>query len=261
MSKREILVLDDFTDNSEHALKMAGLWKDPLNANIASLHVSHDEKEKERSRATLRERAERYSPESPVKALIGEGNLFNAIREGYLKEQPAILMFCTHGVKGLRQMLFGANSTRVVDDTSCPNLVIQQNSPAALPQNWLICGNTFWDDLGLNRMSLLAGQTGARCTLLRIALDAGRVSTEDEIEVNRWSNYLGQSGLECSIDTCGREGFGAGLAHQIFNIAEAGRYDLIVMSRHGYNLLGKAAYDADRESLINNPAGIPVLFI
>jgi hypothetical protein len=34
-----------------------------------------------------------------------------------------------------------------------------------------------------------------------------------------------------------------------------------VMSREAYPVLGKAAYEADCEALINNPAGIPVLFI
>lgn len=261
MSKREILVLDDFTEASDKALATAGRWMAPLNAGLASLHVCDNEKDHEQHRNTLRERAEAHSPEHPVKTIIGAGNLFNAIREGYLREHPLLMVFCTHGVKGLRQLLFGANSTRVVDDTTCPTLVIQEKSPDTAPRRWLVCANTSWDDLTLNRLASLASPLEATCTLLRISVDLSDISASEESELSRWVQSLSHSGAQSQAESAAREGFGAGLSHQIYDEAVNNGYDLIVMSRSGYPLLGKAAYDADRESLINNPAGIPILFI
>jgi nucleotide-binding universal stress UspA family protein len=261
MSNREILVLDDFTEAAEKALATAGRWRSQLEAMMASLHVSDNEKDHEQHRNMLRDRAEPHSPDHPVKPIVGAGNLFNAIREGYLREHPMLLVFCTHGVKGLRQLLFGANSTRVVDDTTCPTLVIQEKTPDTIPQRWLVSANTTWDDLTLNRLATLAGPLGASCTLLRISVDRSEITAAEEAELARWAQSLNHSGANCNAESAGRDGFGAGLAHQIYEEAVNNGYDLIVMSRSGYPLLGKASYDADRESLINNPTGIPVLFI
>jgi nucleotide-binding universal stress UspA family protein len=261
MSKREILVLDDFTEASDKALATAGRWRGQLDALMASLHVSDSEKDIEQHLSMLRERAEPHSPGHPVKPIVGAGNLFNAIREGYLREHPLLLVFCTHGVKGLRQLLFGANSNRVVDDTTCPTLVIQEKTPDTIPQRWLVCANTSWDDLTLNRLAALASPLGASCTLLRISMDMSDISPAEESELARWAQSLNHSGANSKAESATREGFGAGLAHQIYDEAVNNGYDLIVMSRSGYPILGQAAYDADRESLINNPAGIPILFI
>jgi len=261
MSNREILVLDDFTEASNRALATAGHWLTPLDAQLAVIHVSDDEQAREQIGQKLRERAATHVPDHPAKALVGSGNLFHAIREGYLREHPSLLVFCTHGVHGLRQLLFGANSTHVVDETKCPTLVIQETSPAQLPVRWLVCGNSKWDDISLHQLAKLSQALKATCTLQRISLDGAELTAAEVTELHRWEDSLRQNGAECRSETSLREGFGAGLAHQIYNEAVNTGSDLIVMSRNGYPVLGKAAYDADRESLINNPSGIPVLFI
>ncbi|MBU6324611.1 MAG: hypothetical protein KJS92_03910 [Bacteroidetes bacterium] len=58
-----------------------------------------------------------------------------------------------------------------------------------------------------------------------------------------------------------RKGFGASLSHQVYDYLGQGGYDLLVMSRQTYPVLGKAAYEAYCEALINNADGIPVLFV
>jgi hypothetical protein len=51
MSKREILVLDDFTEASDKALATAGRWRGQLDALMASLHVSDSENDHEQHRS------------------------------------------------------------------------------------------------------------------------------------------------------------------------------------------------------------------
>jgi nucleotide-binding universal stress UspA family protein len=261
MSNPEILVLDDFSPLSNKALELAGVWAHALNFSLAALHICVEPEACEDAKERMRERAVKLAQPGLAKAFARTGNLFQEIRSCYIHEHPALMVFGTHGIHGFSPMLFGANSMRIVADTACPALLLQQQTPRRLPARWLVLNNTPWDAHSIQRLCGLMKSAAGQATLLHIGLNMDDLSNEDTAALDVSCHLFRDAGVQVHAEATVRKGFGAGLSHQVYDYLGQGGYDLLVMSRQAYPVLGKAAYDADCEALVNNPAGIPVLFI
>lgn len=261
MSYPEILVLDDFSPVSDKALELAGIWAHKLELSLAALHICAESEACEDAKERMHERAVKLAQPGLSKAFVRTGNLFQEIRSCYIHEHPALMVFGTHGIHGFSQMLFGANSTRIVADTACPALLLQQQTPRRLPARWLVLNNTPWDAHSIHRLCGLLKSAAGQAGLLHISLDMNDLSHEDTAALDATSRLFSDAGVSVHAEASLRHGFGAGLSHQVYDYLGQGGYDLLVMSRQSYPVLGKTAYEADCEALVNNPAGIPVLFI
>lgn len=261
MSNPEILVLDDFSPVSSKALELAGVWAHALKYSLAALHICAEAEGCEDAQARMRERAVKLAQPGLAKAFARSGNLFQEIRSCYIHEHPALMVFGTHGVHGFSQMLFGANSMRIVADTACPALLLQQQTPRRLPARWLVLNNTPWDAHSIHRLCGLMKSAAGQATLLHIGLNMDDLSHEDTAALDATARLFHNAEVQVHAEATVRKGFGAGLSHQVYDYLGLGGYDLLVLSRQSYPVLGKTAYEADCEALVNNPAGIPVLFV
>ena len=261
MSSPEILVLDDFSPVSDKALEVAGIWAHALKLQLVSLHICEDEAACDTAKERMRERALTLAQPGLAKAFARTGNLFREIRSCYIHEHPSMLVFGTHGVHGIRQVLFGANSMHIVGETACPVLLLQQQTPRRLAARWLVLNNTPWDAHSIHRLCSLMKSAAGQAGLLHISLNMDDLSDEDTAALDATTHLFRDAGVQVHAEGVVRKGFGAGLSHQVFDYLGLGGYDLLVLSRHSYPVLGKTAYEADCEALINNPAGIPVLFV
>jgi len=261
MSNPEILILDDFSAVSDKALEIAGNWAHRLKLHLATLHICNTDDACEPAKENMHLRAAKYAAPGAVKTFARCGNLFREIRNCYIQEHPYMLVFGTHGIHGIRQVLFGAHSMKIIEETSCPALLVQAHTPARFPQRWMVVNNTPWDAHSVNRLSGLLKSTEASAGLIHFSLDSDETSAEEETALNNTEQMLRDAGKQVHTEAVTRQGFGAGFSRQIYEHLGLGGYDLLVLSRQAYPILGKAAYEADCEALINNPAGIPVLFI
>jgi len=261
MSSPEVLVLDDFSPVSDKALEVAGIWAHALKLQLAALHICADDTACEAAKVHMRDRALKMAAPGLAKAFARTGNLMKEIRSCYIHEHPFMLVFGTHGIHGIRQVLFGAHSTHIVEETACPALLVQQQTTARLPARWLILNNTPWDAHAVQRLGMLMKSVARDAGLLHIGLNMEALTDEDHTSLEATTNLFRDVGVQVHAEGSVRKGFGAGLSHQVYEHLGQGGYDLLVLSRHIYPILGKAAYEADCEALINNPAGIPVMFV
>jgi nucleotide-binding universal stress UspA family protein len=131
-----ILILTDFSAVTENAMLHGLEFAQALQYDICLLHVynpavgailnKEDEALKKIHRELLNRKLkyeQRYTVS--INPLIREGNLFKVVHSVATGLQPRLMVLGTHGKQGL-QKLFGSYALRVVLDSPCPVLVVQE---------------------------------------------------------------------------------------------------------------------------------------
>jgi nucleotide-binding universal stress UspA family protein len=135
-----ILVPIDFSTVTENALVHALEIAQHFQYSVCMLHVYNPPANKTPNRhdpalQTIRDRLLHYKTEFEkkytvtVESLIREGNLFKAVNVAVADIKPGLMVMGTHGKQGLQQ-LYGSYALRMVLDSSCPVMVVQ-DKPAA----------------------------------------------------------------------------------------------------------------------------------
>lgn len=130
--KKKIIVPTDLTSAAEKAIAQATIIARKSGSSLTLLHIL-DEKSpsSEEVRKTLDGQAELITRNTGVNCnvLIREGNIFEAIPFTASENEFDLMVIGTHGMKGIRQNLFGSNILRLVSKIPLPVLVLQEDSP------------------------------------------------------------------------------------------------------------------------------------
>jgi nucleotide-binding universal stress UspA family protein len=151
--KGAILVPTDFSATTqtaiEHAVHLAGI----RNYRVVLLHVINREtraqlRKENKGIETIIERLEMIENEIEsekgieVDHISREGSIFETINEVAEEIKPAWMVLGTHGKKGL-QYLLGSYALKIITQTKCPVLVVQENSPVFTPEKILFPLNIY----------------------------------------------------------------------------------------------------------------------
>jgi len=131
MNSKRILVPVDFTELSEKVVEQAVAIGKKTNLPITLLHIvtkSADISEKSDllNKLTV-ETAKKYSISCVGK--IREGSIFKEIPEEAEDESYELMIIGTHGVRGLKQKLLGADILKLISKVPMASLVVQDVSP------------------------------------------------------------------------------------------------------------------------------------
>ncbi len=130
--KNNILVPTDLTEAADKAIAQAIILARKMEAGIILVHVLTDRSEPaEVIEMTLNAQGSRTHKKTGIicETRLLRGGLFTAM-EKYTKENPPSLMVVgTHGIRGLRQKLLGADILKLVSRVHVPSLVVQKTSP------------------------------------------------------------------------------------------------------------------------------------
>ncbi|HKK62443.1 MAG TPA: universal stress protein [Bacteroidales bacterium] len=123
---KPIIVPWDFTQVAENAFMHALNFAQTLDARIALLHITADEKVIPEKQKKLEETAERLSKEYGKRphCIVKEGSIFKTIGEVSTKYDAELIIMGTHGIKGA-QKLFGSRAVKVVVSSRIPFLIVQ----------------------------------------------------------------------------------------------------------------------------------------
>ena len=129
--KKRIIVPTDFTKASGQAIKQAAAIASRTGSTVTLLHIlddSHAPAESMREKLLLD--AERVHQNTAVTydILLQEGNLFDSIPQTVCEKDYDLMVIGTHGVHGVRQMLFGADILKLVAKIPIPVLIVQEDS-------------------------------------------------------------------------------------------------------------------------------------
>ena len=130
--KNKIIVPTDLTEAAHKAIAQATVIAQKTRSSITLLHVM-DEKSgsSEEVKKSLHSTADHIRENAGIQCdvMIIEGNLFEVISYVACEKDYDLMVIGTHGVKGIKQMLFGANILKLVVTIPFPVLVVQEESP------------------------------------------------------------------------------------------------------------------------------------
>lgn len=262
MNSNKILVPVDFTEAADTALELASLVGDKTGLGITLLHISN-EKSGAVSEKALMERAKKLAEEKQLgcECRIRYGNIFSEIPKAAAEDNFELMIMGTHGFKGLREKFFGSDILKLVKGIPIPVIVLQKGYKA--PEN------------GIKKIVFPAGTHKAFMNNIKATIDVARIFGSEihlytiEKPGQAWSDEL-KSNIELArteFEACNvaykrvnevQTTFSMGYSKQILKYAIETGADLIsVMSiptpEHYYFA------DSDKEMLLINEAGIPVL--
>jgi nucleotide-binding universal stress UspA family protein len=130
--KNKIIVPTDLTAAAAKALQQATILARKTRSSITLLHVI-DKKSaaEEEVKKTLEHEAEEIRAKTGIacEVLIREGNLFEVVSYVACEKDYDLMVIGTHGIKGMKQLFFGADIIRLIIKIPFPVLVVQEESP------------------------------------------------------------------------------------------------------------------------------------
>ena len=130
--KNKIIVPTDLTKAAQQAIKQATAIARKTGSAITLVHVMDNKSSSfEEVQQTLDTEADNIRKNTGVncEVLIKEGNLFEVISYVACEKDYDLMVIGTHGIKGIKQMLFGANILKLIVKIPVPVLVVQEDSP------------------------------------------------------------------------------------------------------------------------------------
>ena len=262
--ENKLLVPFDFTLPADNALQMASILAMKGNMKIVLLHVEGNKSNGEAS-SRLREISGRISAEHQVECSfkVRQGNILSEIaKEAGAEDSYRFVIIGTHGFKGVREKFFGLDMLHLVKNLTVPVIVLQEHTK--IPEG------------GIRRIVFPAGahRTFARnieATIYFSKIFGAEVLLYSiEKSEQDWSEAL-KNNIELAMQsfeaqqvpykhiTEGQVVFSTGYAKQIVKYAREAEAHLIAVmalpsQEHFY------IADSDKERLLTNEAGIPVLF-
>jgi len=129
--KNKIIVPTDLTKAAGRAIMQATAIAQKAKTNLILLHVLNDKSPSaEETEKLLTTEAEAIHAQTGVQCelLIRSGNIFEVIPYVACEHEYDLMVIGTHGIQGIKQMLFGANILKLVSKIPIPVLVVQENA-------------------------------------------------------------------------------------------------------------------------------------
>ncbi len=255
----DLLCATDLTPASETALHYAAALGRKLHASISLLHVV--DKDPGASEA-LRKAADIVgvlSDGERVREVLRSGDPLKQIAEE--SAQGHSFMVCaTHGSRGLRQSLLGADILKLVRRSAIPTLVVQQNSPVPVDMGRIVMPVAAHADIDklLNAVCRLARTCGSTVEVFQVVRPGDQPS--DSLLQNKLHmlQFLKEQGVACEEINEPSTVFSAGFAEQTIRYAHRIGAGCLAIMAHASDDHRWIA-DAEKERMLSNEHGIPVL--
>lgn len=257
----DILCPTDFTPASETALHYAAALSNKMNASITLLHVVAKE---DRNAAALEKAADLMvaqtgNMERRVNEVLREGDPLKqiSVESG---QGHALMVVATHGLRGLRQSLLGADILKLVRRSAIPALVVQEKSPRAVEMKRIVMPVAAHADIDklLNAVCLLARTCGATVEVYQVMRPGDQPSDQLLKNKTHMLTRLAQDGIAHEEVNEPSSVFSAGFAEQTIRHAQAAGADCIAIMAQASDDHRWIA-DAEKERVLTNEHGIPVL--
>ena len=130
MTAKKILVPIDFTKLSDKVIEQAAILGAASGADLVLLHCISPSADLATIRVKLAEKAIKASVKYNVTcdSKVLEGSIFKSIPAEAEQNEYLLMVIGTHGVKGLKQKLLGADILKLITKVPVPTLVVQSTS-------------------------------------------------------------------------------------------------------------------------------------
>lgn len=266
MPENNILVPVDYSPASKKAIEFGLHIAQKMNGSITLFHAYQDEsKSLDECNAELK----RFARPQESIAKVGmdyhceRGDIFTTIPRVAAKKKFNMVVIVTHGRKGIRQKLFGADIVKLLKLIPKPTLVIQEHSPIfakGFSQAIFPVGGHEEYEKKIEAMIQIAGLFDTEVRLYSISRAGSGYS--DKLRANiklAEERFLGK-GIRFARIEEDQKVFSVGFSKQTLEYAYASGADLIAImanpTRENYYFA-----DTDKEAILTNEKGIAVLSV
>ncbi|MCB9165002.1 MAG: universal stress protein [Flavobacteriales bacterium] len=263
MLDKDILCATDLTPASDDAVRVATTIADRLSTRTTLLHVLNKNERnaegREQVQAMMDAQVEKAGSAGRITPKLLEGDFMKAIAEE-TGQGHSLLVLCTHGAKGLRQNLFGADILKLVRHAATPAIVVQEGvrSEDLLKRIVMpVAGHSDIDDL-LNAVVGLARAFAADVHVFQLVRPGEAPS--DDLLANKLKmlRRLEDAGVRHTEANEPSTSFSVGFAQATIDYAEkvgAGALAIMAHASDEYRYIA----DAEKERMLTNGPRIPVL--
>lgn len=261
--KNKIIIPTDLTKAASQAIKQAAAIAVKTNASLTLLHVLNDKSPSEDEiKKILSAEAENIYSHGGIHSdiMIREGNIFEVIPHVACERDYDLMVLGTHGIRGIKQMLFGANILKLAEKIRIPALIIQEESPMikSLKKIVLPVSSHKSFDIAVDAVLLLAGIFD--CEVHLYSIQKAGFDWPDQLIANieNATRKFEMKGVQMIRVREDQNVYSMGYAKQTLNYAHSVGADLIctmsVASKEYYYFA-----DSDKENMILNEERIPIL--
>lgn len=131
MPHKKILVPVDFTKLSDKVIEQAAIFSNTAGSELVLLNVADKSADLASIKVKLAGKAIKASIKYNVScdSIVREGSIFREIQAEAEENDYLLLVIGTHGVRGLKQKLMGADILKIITKVPVPALVVQSTSP------------------------------------------------------------------------------------------------------------------------------------
>ena len=127
---KTVIVPVDFSDASTNALLFAAELSKRASADLVIVNIlQNDDDEKEAKNKLKQIEADfekSFSSYLKCKSFVGRGNLVASLKEITEVQNPDLIVMGTKGASGLKRILIGSNTVKIIANTTVPVLVIPE---------------------------------------------------------------------------------------------------------------------------------------
>lgn len=262
MPTDRLLVPIDFTPASDVAVRHAAAIADRAGWRLALLHVRRPSEAEESARDRLADYAVLAEERGVACDVVtATGSVVSALVEATSDPRAGLMVMATHGVRGARQSLFGADALKIARQARVPVLIVQEASgePDLARIVFPFGGHEHYGNKTA-ATRWLAGLFGSRVDVYCVDRPGGAPTERTVANAKAALAAFGEAGLACEEVHEEPTVMSAGFARQTIQYAQRSGAGLIVTMASKTAELGHIA-GMDKEALINNEAGIPVLLV
>lgn len=259
---RDLLCPVDMSELGATALAHAVRLAKASESSVTLLHV-RDKHERagpvgDQVRAELDALVQRTAGGAPVRVIYRDGNFMKEIA-AEAAAGHALMVAGTHGPRGLRQNLFGADILKLVRHVGLPSWIMQRDSPAHRVER-LVMPVSGHEEIGrlLDTVTWLAKLDGTEVHVYQVMRPNEEPSEQLRTNKRRMLHHLEQAGVRTVEVNEPLTVFSVGFAEQTIRYAhgvDAHAFAIIADASDEYRYIA----DAEKERLLVNAHGIPVL--
>jgi nucleotide-binding universal stress UspA family protein len=259
----KIIVPTDFTAAADQALRQAIVIAKKAGSSVTLFHVMDDRSASEtETREKLNTMAKMIRQNSGIacEVMVKEGNIFEIIPHTVCEKDYDLMVIGTHGMKGIRQKLFGSDILKLVEKISIPVLVVQEDSPLVESFRKIILpvGSHDTFQLAVEAVLLFAGNYDVEVYLYSIHKPGFEWSKQLLANIEETTRKFAERNVRMTRIKEEQEGFSQGYAIQTLRYAhDIGADAICVMSveSEDYYYMAKAY----KEAMLLNESCLPVL--
>ncbi len=262
VTMNNVLCPSDLSETSMVGVAYAEHLAQRFGGAVTLLHVMDRHERRDDGGALVKEELEEQrSSISKVAATahVRPGEFMEGIAEE--SRNGHVLMVCaTHGIRGLRQSLFGPDIIKLVRKVDIPSLVVHKNSPANNGFGTIVLPVAGHPDISrlLDAVCLLAGKFGSTVHIYQLERPGEKASPELERNKRLMMERLRTEGIAHQVVEEPSQGFSVGFSQPTIAYAQksgAGCIAIMANASEEYRYIA----DAEKERLLTNEPGIPVL--